>query len=329
MPRMKIAGIGMCVPDRVVRNAELEPMMDTSDEWIQKRTGIEERRWATPDVQLSDLALTASTRALEDAGVEAADIDMIVFATLSGEMQYPGTGVFLQAKLGLKGVPALDVRNQCSGFLYGLAVANGMIVSGMYRRILLVGAEIQSRGILKTPAGRDSAVIFADGAGAVVLTPSDDETGLIDVYLGADGRFGEELMANGMGSRWEGFVTQEHLDTHSHRPFMNGRAVFKHAVTKMPMTIKTICERNQVAIDDIDVLIPHQANLRINEVVGQALGLEKKTFNNIQKYGNTTAATIPICMREALDEGFLKPGQLLALTAFGSGFCWGSALIRM
>ncbi len=329
MPRMKITGVGMCVPERVVTNADLESMLDTSDEWIRQRTGIEERRWAPQDVQLSDLAKTASERAFADAGVSGKDIDLIVFATLSAEMQYPGTGVMLQAKLGLKGVPALDVRNQCSGFLYGLAVTNGMIVSGMYRRILLVGAEIQSRGILKTPEGRDSAVIFADGAGAVVLEPSDDETGLIDIYLGADGRHAEELMANGMGSRWEGFVTQEQLDTHSHRPFMNGRAVFKHAVTKMPKTIKTICERNELAVNDIDVLIPHQANLRINEAVGQTLGLTEKTFNNIQKYGNTTSATIPICMREALDQKFLKPGDLLALTAFGSGFCWGSALIRM
>lgn len=329
MTRMKISGVGMSVPDRVVPNAELEPLMETSDEWIRQRTGIEERRWAPMDVQLSDLALEASQAAFKDAGVEAEDIDLIIFATLSSEMHYPGTGVFLQAKLGLKETPALDVRNQCSGFLYGLSVANGMIVSGMYKRILLVGAEIQSRGILKTPAGRDSAVIFADGAGAVVLEATEEDTGLIDIYLGADGRFGEDLAAKGMGSRWEGFVTQHHLDTNEHRPFMDGKKVFKHAVTKMPKAIKLICERNQIQVQDIDVLIPHQANLRINEMVGQALGLSDKCFNNIQKYGNTTAATIPICIREALDQKFLKPGDLLALVAFGSGFCWGSALIRV
>lgn len=329
MARMKITGVGMCVPDKVVTNHDLELLMDTSDEWIRQRTGIVERRWAPMDVQLSDLALVASRQALAEAGVEAKDIDLIVFATLSSEMHYPGTGVFLQAKLEIPGTPALDVRNQCSGFLYGLSVANGMICSGMYERVLLVGAEMQSRGLLKTPQGRDSGVIFADGAGAVVLEPSDDETGLIDIYLGADGRYGEDLAAKGMGSRWEGFVTMEQMESKSHYPTMDGKKVFKHAVTRMSKTIKLICARNDVAISDIDVLIPHQANLRINEVVGNALGLADKAFNTIQKYGNTTAASIPICMREALDEEFLKPGHLLALTAFGSGFTWGSALIRM
>lgn len=329
MPNMKISGVGMCVPDRVVTNHELEPLLNTDDEWIQQRTGIVERRWVPEGVELSDLALTASQEALEKAGCAAEDIDMILFATLSPEMCFPGTGVFLQAKLGIKNTPALDIRNQCSGFLYGLSVAKGMICSGMYKKILLVGAEIQSRGILKIPQGRDTTVIFADGAGAVLLEATDDEVGVIDVYLGADGRHAEELCANGMGSRWEGFVTQKMLDEKSHHPYMNGRHVFKFAVTRMPKTIQTICERNEIAISDIDVLIPHQANLRINEMVAKTLGLEDKAFNNIQKYGNTTAATIPLCIYEALQEGFLKPGHLLALTAFGSGFTWGSALIRM
>ncbi|MBL4844086.1 MAG: ketoacyl-ACP synthase III [Planctomycetes bacterium] len=326
---MKISGIGMCVPERVVTNHELEPLLNTSDEWIQQRTGIVERRWVPEGVELSDLALTATQEALEAAKVKAEDIDMIIFATLSPEMCFPGTGVMLQAKLGIKNTPALDVRNQCSGFLYGLAVANGMICSGMYKRILLVGAEIQSRGILKIPQGRDTTVIFADGAGAVVLEQSEGPEGLIDIYLGADGRHAEELCAPGMGSRWEGFVTQQMLDEKSHHPYMNGRTVFKYAVTRMPKTIQLICERNEIAISDIDVLIPHQANLRINEMVAKTLGLEDKAFNNIEKYGNTTAATLPICIYEALQQEFLKPGHLLALTAFGSGFTWGSALIRM
>lgn len=329
MPNMKISGVGMCVPDRVVTNHELEPLLNTDDQWIQQRTGIVERRWVNEGTQLSDLALTASQEALEKAGCAAEDIDMILFATLSGEMAFPGTGVFLQAKLGIKNTPALDIRNQCSGFLYGLSVAKGMICSGMYKRILLVGGEIQSRGILKIPQGRDTTVIFADGAGAVILEATEDEEGVIDVHLGADGRHAEELCAPGMGSRWEGFVTPEMMETKSHHPYMNGRHVFKFAVTRMPKTIQTICERNQVAISDIDVLIPHQANLRINEMVAKTLGLEDKAFNNIQKYGNTTAATIPLCIYEALEEGFLKKGHLLALTAFGSGFTWGSALIRM
>ena len=326
---MKISGVGMCVPERVVTNHDLEAQLNTSDEWIQQRTGIVERRWAEEGTQLSDLALTASQQALSEAGVEAAEIDMIIFATLSSEMQFPGTGVFLAQKLGLKETPALDLRNQCSGFLYGLSVANGMIVSGMYKRILLVGGEIQSRGLIKSEQGRDTTVIFADGAGAVVLEGHDGPEGLIDIYLGADGRFGEDLCAPGMGSRWEGFVTEEHMRTKSHHPFMNGSKVFKHAVTRMPRTIQLICERNGVAISDIDVLIPHQANLRINEMVANALGLGDKAYNNIQRYGNTTAATLPICLREALNEDFLRPGHLLALTAFGSGFTWGSALIRM
>jgi 3-oxoacyl-[acyl-carrier-protein] synthase-3 len=327
---MKISGVGMCVPDRVVTNAELEPMMDTSDEWIRQRTGIEERRWvADPEVQLSDLAVTASEAAFAEAGIQAEDIDMILFATLSPEIAFPGTGMFLQAKLGLTNTPALDVRNQCSGFMYGLAVANGMIASGMYKRILLVGGEIQSRGILKTPEGRGTSVIFADGAGAVVLEATDGDEGLIDIYLGADGRFAEELSAPGFGSRWEGFITEEQVKANTYRPHMDGRKVFKHAVTKMPKAVKLICERNEIAVTDIDLLIPHQANLRINEAVGQSLGIADKCFNNIQKYGNTTAATLPIALREALDQERIGPGKLLGLVAFGSGFCWGSALIRM
>lgn len=329
MTRMKISGVGMCVPDRVVTNHDLEAQLNTSDEWIQQRTGIVERRWAEEGTQLSDLALTASQQALSEAGVGADQIDMIIFATLSSEMQFPGTGVFLAQKLGLKETPALDLRNQCSGFLYGLSVANGMIVSGMYKRILLVGGEIQSRGLIKSEQGRDTTVIFADGAGAVVLEGHEGPEGLIDIYLGADGRYGEDLCAPGMGSRWEGFVTEEMMETKSHHPFMNGSKVFKHAVTRMPRTIQLICERNGVAVSDIDVLIPHQANLRINEMVANALGLGDKAYNNIQRYGNTTAATLPICLREALNEEFLRPGHLLALTAFGSGFTWGSALIRM
>lgn len=329
MPRMKFAGIGTYVPERVVTNHDLEKLMDTTDEWIRQRTGIEERHWVTEGQNNSDLAVEASKRALADAGVDANDIDLIVFATLSPEMFFPGTGQLLQHKLGIKDVAAIDVRAQCSGFLYGLSVANAYITSGMYKRVLLVGSELQSRGLNKTTEGRDVAVIFGDGAGAAVLEPTDKDEGVIDIYIGGNGKYAEDLAVRSMGSRYERFITDEHLATDYMYPHMAGSKVFKHAIVKMPETVRRICERNNITPKDLDVLIAHQANLRINEILGRALEIEDKCYNNIQKYGNTTAATLPICMREALDDGFLKKGHLLGLTVFGSGFTWGSALIRM
>lgn len=330
MLRMKFAGIGSYVPERVVTNDDLEKMMDTSDEWIRQRTGIEERHWVSEGENNSDLALKASELAIADAGIDKDDIDLIIFATLSSEMYFPGTGAILQHKLGLKEVPAIDVRAQCSGFLYGLSVANGMITSGMYKHVLLVGSEVQSRGLLKETAGRDVAVIFGDGAGAAVLEPTENENeGLIDIMLGGDGKYAGDLAVRSMGSRWDGFMTDEQLENNIHYPYMAGSKVFKHAIVRMPKSVKAVCERNGITPKDVDLLIAHQANLRINEILGRALEIEDKMFNNIQKYGNTTAATIPLCLDDARKAGRWKKGDLIALTAFGSGFTWGSALVRM
>ncbi|MBN2362166.1 MAG: ketoacyl-ACP synthase III [Deltaproteobacteria bacterium] len=329
MRRMKFTGVGAYVPERVVTNHDLEKMMDTSDEWIQQRTGIVERRWVEPGLENSDMAAKATLAACQDAGCDVKDIDLIIYATLSPEYLFPGTGVVLEKKLGLTRTPVLDIRNQCSGFLYGLAVANGMIASGMYQRILLVGSELHSRGLNKSTAGRDVTVIFGDGAGATVLEATDEDKGLIDILIHADGRYAEDLTCLLPSARVEGFITPEQVARGEHYPHMAGNKVFKHAIVKMPEAIQEVCKRNHLTPRDLDVLIPHQANLRINEIVGRALEIEPKVFNNIQKYGNTTAASIPLAMRDALDQGFLKPGHLLGLTAFGSGFTWGAALVRM
>ena len=329
MVRMKFSGIGAYVPERIVTNDDLEKMMDTSDEWIRQRTGIEQRHWVSEGENNSDLALEASKQAIADAGLEANDIDLIIFATLSSEMYFPGTGGILQHKLGIKEVPAIDIRAQCSGFMYGLTVANGMVTSGMYKHVLLVGSEVQSRGLLKTTQGRDVAVIFGDGAGAVVLEPTENENeGLIDIVIGGDGKYAEDLAVRSMGSRWDGFITDEQRESNTHYPYMAGSKVFKHAIVRMPKSVKEVCERNKITPKDLDLLIAHQANLRINEILGRALEIEDKMFNNIQKYGNTTAATIPLCLRDAREAGRMKKGDLVALTAFGSGFTWGSALVR-
>jgi 3-oxoacyl-[acyl-carrier-protein] synthase III len=329
MRRMKFTGIGTFVPERVVTNHDLEKLMDTSDEWIQQRTGIVERHWADPGTNNSDMGAKASLAACQEAGCDIKDVDLIVYATLSPEFMFPGTGCVMAQKLGLTTTPVLDIRNQCSGFLYGLAVANGFIVSGMYKRVLLVGSELHSRGMEKATRGRDVTVIFGDAAGAAVLEPTDEDKGLIDIALYADGRYAEDLAAKLPSSRVEGFITNEQINNGEHYCHMVGNKVFKHAIVKMPAVLQEVCKRNNLAPHDLDVMIAHQANLRINEIVGRALEIENKCFNNIQKYGNTTAASIPLAMREALDQGFLKPGHLLGLAAFGSGFTWGAALVRM
>jgi len=329
MRRMKFAGVGAFVPERVVTNHDLEKMMDTSDEWIQQRTGIVERRWVEPGTDNSDMGAKASLAACQEAGCDIKDIDLIIYATLSPEFLFPGTGCVMAQKLGLTRTPALDIRNQCSGFLYGLSVANGMIVSGMYKRILLVGSELHSRGMDMTTRGRDVTVIFGDGAGAAVLEATEEDTGLIDIAIYADGRYTDELVCKLPSSRIEGFITAEQVNNGEHFCHMAGSKVFKHAIVKMPEALQDVCKRNNLTPRDLDVMIAHQANLRINEIVGRALEIEDKCFNNIQKYGNTTAASIPLAMREALDQGFLKPGHLLGLAAFGSGFTWGAALVRM
>ncbi|GMR14208.1 MAG: ketoacyl-ACP synthase III [Gemmatimonadota bacterium] len=329
MPRTAIVGTGFYVPDRVVRNEEFTQWMDTSAEWIEERSGIEERRWIGKGQTGAEMAKDASLAALADAGIEAGDVDAIVLATLSPDHFFPGTGVFLQRDLGIPGVPALDIRAQCSGFLYGLSVANAWIRSGQYGTILLVGVEIHSTGLDVSTRGRDLAVLFGDGAGAVVLAATEEDRGVLSTHIHADGRHAAMLWCDGASSIRHPRITAEDVEAGRHFPLMNGREVFKHAVARMPEVVMEALDANGLGVDDIDLLIPHQANLRISEMVRRRLELpEDRVYNNIQRYGNTTAASIPIALAEAVREGLLEPGALLCLTTFGSGLTWGSALIR-
>jgi 3-oxoacyl-[acyl-carrier-protein] synthase III len=331
MPRTEFIALGHYVPERVLTNDELKQWWDTSDEWIRERTGIVKRHWVEFGQQSgSDLAVEASRIALDRAGMKATDIDCIVYATLSPDVFFPGGGVYLQRKLGIPGVPAIDIRNQCTGFLYGLSVADGWIRMGQYKRILLVGAEIHSTGMDFGPNGRDLGVLFGDGAGAAILGPTDDPgRGVLSSHLYADGEGAELLWCESDSSARFPRISHEDLDAGRQYPLMNGRQVFKNAVTRMPESVRTALDANGLTIDDVDLLVAHQANLRINQMVGAELGLrEDQVYNNIQRFGNTTAATIPIALDECVQNGLLERGDLLMLTAFGSGFTWGSAAIR-
>ncbi len=331
MRNSKIAGVGHYVPENIVSNKDLEKLMDTTDEWIRERTGIVERRYFQEGVDTTaNMAANASRKALSMAGLEASDLDMIVFATLSPDYVFPGSGVLLQRELGIKEIPALDVRNQCSGFIYALSVADQFIKTGMYNNVLVVGSEIHSSGLDFTTRGRGVSVIFGDGAGAVVLTPSEsNSTGILSTHLHADGEFAEELALLDPGSNKKERLTHQMIDDGSIYPHMNGTMVFKHAVTRFPEVIMEALEKNGYKPEDIDMLIPHQANLRITSFIQQKMGLPaEKVMSNIQKYGNTTAASVPIALSEAVEEGRIKEGDLVCLAAFGSGFTWASALIR-
>jgi 3-oxoacyl-[acyl-carrier-protein] synthase-3 len=330
MPRAAVAALGTYVPDRVVTNQELTKLMETSDEWITQRTGIKERRWVGEGMGNSDMALAATRRALDRAGWKPTDIEAIIYATLSTDHMFPGDGCFLNAKLGIPGVPALDIRNQCSGFIYGLSVADAWIRAGQYRRVLLVGAEVHSTGLDVSTRGRDVAVIFGDGAGAALLEATDDPSrGVLSTHLHADGRFARDLWTDAPGSFYHPRVQPRMLEDGSIFPKMEGQKVFKHAIVKMPEVVREALSRNGLATQDIKVLIPHQANLRISEMVQRSLELsDAQVFNNIQKYGNTTAASIPLCLEEAVTARGVKRGDLVALAAFGAGFTWASALLR-
>ncbi len=332
-PIAKITGTGMCVPDRVVTNHDLAKRMDTSDEWIRQRTGIEERRFIEPGQQPSDLACAASKRALEAAQLGPEDIDCIVLTTLSSQADFPGTSFFLQDQLGLSETPCFDVRAQCSGFLFGLGIANGFIRSGMYRRVLVVGCEVHSTGIDISDVGRDVAVIFGDGAGAVLLEASEGDpngSGLLEIRLHAEGRFAKKLWIEAPGS---GFtptrVSHELIEQRRHFPRMEGRFVFKHAVKRMPEVLLEALSAASLKLDDVDLFLFHQANLRINEFVIEQLGIPaERCLNNIQRYGNCSSASIPMLLDEAARAQRLEPGQIVAMTSFGSGFSWASALLR-
>lgn len=330
MKKSKILGVGHCVPDRIVTNTELSQIMDTNNDWIVERTGIEQRRWFTPGKDsVTSLSKEASEIALERAGLKAEDLDFIIFATITPDYYVPGNGVLLQRALGIPGIGALDIRNACSGFIYALSVADQFIKTGMYSKILVVGAEIQSSGLDKSNEGRSSAVIFADGAGAVVLGAIDGEkSGILSTHLHADGNFAEELYCKDPGSSREDRYSQELFDSGSFYLKMNGNVVFKHAVVRFIEVIEEALKANQLEKDAIDLLIPHQANLRISQYIQKKLDFpDEKVFNNIMHMGNTTGATIPIAMSEAWEKGKIKEGDLICLAAFGSGFTWASALL--
>lgn len=350
MPSSKIAGIGFYVPDQVVTNADLMKFMDTSDEWIQERSGIKERRYGKKGEETPTTMAAAATKiACERAGIKTDEIDFIIFATLSPDYYFPGCGVLLQRELGITNteIGALDVRNQCSGFIYALSVGDQFIKSGMYKNILVVGAEMHSMGLDFTTRGRNVAVLFGDGAGAVVLQPTQEEgKGILTTHLHSDGTHAEELALISPGSHGgyhlkdidfgfpdvelgEIFVYPNLIENKTYYPNMNGQLVFKNAVTKFPEVIFEALTKTGLSTEDIDLLVPHQANLRIAQFVQKTLKLsDDKVYNNIMKYGNTTAASIPIALCEAWEAGKVKEGDLVCLAAFGSGFTWGSALIR-
>lgn len=334
-----IKGIGHYVPENVVTNDDLSKLMSTNDEWITERTGIKQRHHRKnrndSEETTSFLAFKASEKALEMAGLTAKDIDFIVFATLSPDYYFPGCGVLLQEKLGCDPIGALDVRNQCSGFVYAMSVANAFIKSNTYKNILVVGAEVHSFGLDFSDEGRGVSVIFGDGAGAVILSASDAENGgdILAFNMHSEGKYADELCTKFPGSKygWSDRMRlePENVTNDEIYPVMNGNFVFKHAVTRFPETMEEALKSAGKTVEDLDMFIPHQANLRIAQFVQKKFNLpDEKVYNNIQKYGNTTAASIPLALSEAIEEGKIKRGDLVLLSAFGSGFTWGSILFE-
>jgi 3-oxoacyl-[acyl-carrier-protein] synthase-3 len=327
-----ITGLGFYVPENVVTNQDLTQYMDTTDEWIRERTGIEQRRYFTygKDTNAS-MATAASRMAIDRAGLQTSDIELIVFATITPDYFFPGSGFLMQRELGLEGIGVIDIRNQCSGFVYALSIADQFIKTGMYRNILVVGSEIQSTWINKSTAGRGVAVIFGDGAGAAVLQATEDpEHRVLSTHLHADGRYAEDLYVRDPGSsRPSRSATKEMVDEGGFDVVMNGTAVFKHATVRFAEVINEALKANGYGPEDIALLVPHQANIRISDYVRQQLKLApEKVVNNIQRFGNTTAASIPIALTEAWEQGRIHPGDVVCLAAFGSGFTWASALIK-
>jgi 3-oxoacyl-[acyl-carrier-protein] synthase-3 len=332
--RSKIVGTGMCVPDRVVTNDDLAERMDTSDEWIQQRTGIVERRWISPGESPAELGRKAVEQALEQANLEVADIDCLLLATLSSQHDFPGSSFFVHEALEMGEIPCIDLRAQCSGFLFALNMADGLIISGKFKRVVVMGCEVHSTGLDISTRGRDVSVIFGDGAGAVILEAQPDDSdpaGVLEIRMHAQGKFARKLWIEAPTSaNTPARLTHEMIDDGRIFPHMEGRYVFKHAVIRMPEVLLESLNAARTKLDDIDLFLFHQANIRINEAVAQRMGIpEKKLFNNIQKYGNCSAASIPMLLAEATRNGRLSPGQLVSMTAFGSGFTWASALVRM
>lgn len=334
MYHSKITGLGYYVPDNIVTNDDLSKIMDTNDAWIQERTGIQERRHIIRgEDTTTTMGVKAAKIAIERSGVSKDDIDFIIFATLSPDYYFPGPGVLVQRDLGLKTVGALDVRNQCSGFVYAISIADQYIKTGMYKNILVIGSEVHSAGLDMTDRGRGVSVIFGDGAGAAVLSREEDlSKGILSTHLHSEGQHAEELIvkAPGMGGRWvTDIVADNDPNDESYLPYMNGQFVFKNAVVRFAEVINEGLQANDLQVSDINMLIPHQANLRISQFIQHKFQLaDDQVYNNIQKYGNTTAASIPIALTEAWEQGKINSGDLVVLAAFGSGFTWGSAIIR-
>ncbi len=325
----RITGVGFHVPERVVTNHDLAKLMDTSDEWIVERTGIHERRFVEPGVGSTELAEAAARQALADAGRRVEEVDFIVFATITRDYMFPGCGSLLQQRLGLPTIGALDVHNACSGFVYALAAADAFVGLGAYRCVLVIGAEVQSTGLNLTTAGRDMAVLFGDGAGAVVVEPGDGGGGILSWTLHAEGEHAKDLWAEAPTSLVMGRLTPEMMAEGRTYPQMNGRQVFKHATTRFPEVILEALEKAGHRLDEVALVIPHQANKRIADAVAERLGVpNEKVFQNIQRYGNTTAASIPIALAEARQQGRIQRGDLVVLAAFGAGFAWGAAVVR-
>ncbi len=331
MPYSKIVGLGHHVPETVITNQYLSTVMETTNDWIIERTGIQERRWIDPAKDtVANMAAKATRMALERAKLTPKDIEFIVFATITPDYFFPGSGVLLQRELGLEGIGAIDIRNACSGFIYALSTADQFIKSGMYKTILVIGAEIQSTALDVTTRGRNVSVIFGDGAGAAILQAS-DKPGVLSTHLHSDGRFAEELYVKDPGSSRprEQRQPEQILDTTDFKVVMNGNQVFKHAVVRFMEVIGEALAANKMTKEQINLLVPHQANLRISQFIQQKMELrDDQVYNNIMRYGNTTAASIPIALSEAWGEGRVKENDVICLAAFGSGFTWASALIR-
>ncbi len=336
MYHSKISGLGYYVPSNVVTNDDLSQLMDTNDAWIQERTGIQERRHVVKGDgdTTTTMGVKAAQVAIERAGIQKDDIDFIIFATLSPDYYFPGPGVLVQRDLGLsRTVGALDIRNQCSGFVYAVSVADQFIKTGMYKNILVIGSELHSTGLDMTTRGRNVSVIFGDGAGAAVLTREEDLTkGILSTHLHSEGQYAEELslIAPGMGKRWVTDILAENdPEDVSYFPYMNGQFVFKNAVQRFAEVIMEGLNANNLQVSDIDMLMPHQANLRISQFIQQKFKLtDDQVFNNIMKYGNTTAASVPIALTEAWEQGKINEGDTVVLAAFGSGFTWGSVIMK-
>tara|TARA_Y100001970_G_C14146647_1_gene810234 strand:+ start:258 stop:1253 length:996 start_codon:yes stop_codon:yes gene_type:complete len=324
-----ISGTGFNVPDQVITNDELSRYMDTSDKWIIERTGIKERRYIASEIGPADLSIPAVEKALENASLNVSDIDMIIFATSTPDYYAPGSGCLLQDKMGFNNIGALDIRVQCSGFIYGLSIAEQYIKNGTFEHILLVGAEVQSTAMDLTTKGRDVAVIFGDGAGAVIVSRTESDKGILSSHIHSEGKYAKELWLETPSSKLNPRISSRLLERGSHFLKMNGREVFKNAVKRFPEVIQEALDENSCNINDIDLLIPHQANLRITQMIQKKLKLkDSQVYSNIHKYGNTTAASVPIALAEAVEKKMIVDNDIILLAAFGSGFAWGSTLIK-